>query len=83
MTARYIGIAFNLRDNGRMRTEAGQPDDPTGKAGADNALNADSCADIHLPAGMANGQPSADTRAGGAAVDFSLGKDADMSAVGR
>lgn len=82
MPTGYVGSAFHLRNDGGMWAEGGLPDDLTGKARADNAFNGNGLSKKYFLVCMQYGQASADTGAGGTAVYFSLGKDADMAAVG-
>ena len=52
------------------------------KAGADDALDDHGLAGADLAARMVDGQPAADARTCGAAIHLTLGKDADVAAVG-
>ena len=64
-----------------MRTEGGLLNNFAGKAGTDNTFNGDGLVKGDFPAGMVDGQATADARSGGTAIHFPFGKDADVAAV--
>ena len=73
------GPSLDSGDDGRVRTKRGLLLNGTGESRADDALDHDRFSDFNFVSGKMDGKPAADACTGGAAVDLSFGKDADVA----
>src|SRR6266404_165409 len=82
MTPGYVSTAFHFRNNRRVFTEARFPNNSTGEASPDQALDHERFFNSQSSFRVFERDSTAYTGAGWRAINFTFGKDADIAAVG-